>query len=39
MMGLTKLAFTRTAYALCTEKGSLSPPDFWIDKELSQGEK
>jgi hypothetical protein len=39
MMGLTKLAFTRPACALCTEKGSLSPPDFWIEKELSQGGK
>jgi hypothetical protein len=36
MMGLTKLAFTRPACALCTERGSLSPPVFWIDKELSQ---
>lgn len=33
MMNLSKLTFTRPACALCTSRGSLTKPDFWIDIE------
>jgi hypothetical protein len=35
-MVLIKLAFARPVCSLCTEKGSLSPPPFWIDMGLYQ---
>ena len=33
---LAKLVFTKPVCALCTARGNLSPPYFWIDMEPSQ---
>jgi hypothetical protein len=36
---LQKLVFTKPVCSICTVKGNLSPPDFWIDMESSQKKK
>jgi len=36
MLALTKLAFAKPACAICTSRGSLTKPDFWIDMESPQ---
>ena len=36
---LQKLVFTRPVCSICTVKGNLSAPDFWIDMESSQKKK
>jgi hypothetical protein len=33
---LLKLVFTKPVCAICTGRGNLAPPDFWIDMESSQ---
>jgi hypothetical protein len=36
---LQRLVFTKPVCALCTTRGNLAPPDFWIDMDLSQRKK